>query len=151
MSRGAVPKVNRVRDVDGKRRMQEFRTIAADGNVHGPDLPPGDWPEATVRLYEALRRDAIGTTLTETEWLTVVDTMRLHALMWGDQPTAALKSSAEVRLRLQALGVSPEARMKLRLLVDDHSEPPSKLESFRERDAARRRRLMKGIQQERNA
>lgn len=146
MSRGAVPKVNRVRDADGKRRMQEFRTIAADGQVHGPDLPLGDWPEATVRLYESLRRDPIGTTLTDPEWLHVLDTMRLHSLLWSDEPSNAIKVAAEVRLRLQSLGITPEARMKLRLLVDDNPAPPSRLEQMKDESAARRRRLLKAVE-----
>ena len=137
MSRGAVPKVNRVRDVDGRRRQQEFRTIVADGEVHGPDLPAGDWPEATRTLYETLRRDAIGTTLQPVEWLHVIDTMRLHALLWLDEPSNAIKVAAEVRLRLQSLGVTPEARMKLRLMVEPDDAAQSKLDELRARQAAR--------------
>ncbi len=119
MSRGPVPKVNRVRDYDGKRRQQEFRVVAADGDVHGPELPAGDWPEQTRALYDTLRRDAIGTTLTSAEWLHVIDTMRLHSLLWRDEASNAIKVAAEVRLRLESLGISPAARMKLRLLVDN--------------------------------
>jgi hypothetical protein len=152
MSRGAVPKVNRVRDADGRRRQQEFRTIAADGEAHGPDLPDGDWPEQTRHLYETLRRDAIGTQLTPAEWLHVIDTMRLHSMLWSDEPSNAIKVAAEVRLRLQSLGITPEARMKLRLMVDEPA-PESKLEELRRRHdarslapgSARRRRLMKAV------
>lgn len=154
MSRGVVPKVERVRDADGKRRQAEFRYLAADGHAHGPELPAGDWPEATVRLYETLRRDPIGTELTAAEWLHVIDTMRLHSMLWSDEPSNAIKVAAEVRLRLQSLGITPEARMKLRMMIEPAESSMSKLDELRARQAARsltpgsprRRKLLKAVE-----
>lgn len=147
MSRGTVPKVNRVRDVDGKRRMQDFRTIAADGQVHGPDLPDGDWPEATREMYEAIRTEPFAADLTPADWRHVIDTMALHRNLWRDEPANQIKVAAEVRLRLQSLGVTPEARMKMRLLVTKEPAQPSRLEELQQQSAARRRKLLKAVEE----
>lgn len=118
MTRGTPPKLTRVRDVDGTRRQAEFTRLAADGQRRGPDLPEGiAWPEQTVALYEALRRDPVSQALTDADWQHVIDTCSLHRHMWDGDASLAVRVSAEVRLRLAQLGVTPEARLRLRMLI----------------------------------
>jgi hypothetical protein len=157
MPRGAIPKPARIRDYDNKQRVAEIVTLEFDGALRGPDLPEGDWPAQTVALYDAIRRDPISQGLTPVDFLHVVDTMSLHRQMWIDQPANAMKVAAEVRLRLQSLGVTPEARMRLRMHVATEPKPKSKLEELLEKNEARkvdrhrstqRRRVMKLIDAE---
>lgn len=149
--RGAIPKTSRVRDADNVRRQVEFTTLRADGEVRGPELPDGvDWPEQTQAMYDAIRRDAIAQALTAADWLHVIDTMSLHRLLWTDEPGNALKVAAEVRLRLAQLGVTPESRLRLRMLIAPEADekPESKLEGLRRREQARRRRLIKVLDEQ---
>ena len=140
MSRGAVPKVSRIRDADGQRRQAEFTKLVQDGEQRGPELPEGiEWPEQTQALYDAIRGDAIAQTLTEPDWQHVIDTMSLHRLLWADEASNAIKVAAEVRLRLAQLGVTPESRLRLRMLIAEPTETAApdadRLRTQRERKA----------------
>lgn len=130
MTSGNLPKLNRVRDVDGTRRQAEFTKLSDDGQVRGPELPEGiEWPEQTRAIYEALRRDPVAQVLTPADWCHVHDTMILHRELWLDQPSNALKVAGEVRLRLAQLGVTPESRLRLRMLITQPKDetPPSRM------------------------
>jgi hypothetical protein len=132
--------------------MVEFTHLAADGEVRGPDLSDVvEWPEQTRALYEALRVDPVSQVLTPTDWQHVIDTMTLHRLMWIDEPSNAIKVAAEVRLRLNQLGVTPESRMRLRMMVGpaQEREPVSNLDDLRARQQEqqkRKRRLTRLVQ-----
>lgn len=136
MTRGNLPKLGRVRDADNVRRHAEFTTLTDDGRRRGPDLPEGiDWPGQTRALYEALRCDPVAQALTPADWCHVVDTMSLHRLMWADEPANAMKVAAEVRLRLAQLGVTPESRLRLRMLIaepaDENTQPTPRVDAQR--------------------
>ena len=123
-SRGALPKLHPIRDRDGVKRRAEFTQLMPDDEVRGPELPNSiAWPDETVALYETLRRDPVAQALTDTDWRHVIDTMNLHRLLWSGEPSNAIKVAAEVRLRLAQLGITPEARLRLRLLIADRSTP----------------------------
>jgi hypothetical protein len=125
--RGTLPKQVRVRDADGVRRQAEFTHLTDDGQVRGPELPADiAWPSQTCALYEALRRDPVAQVLTPADWCHVHDTMVLHRELWLDQPSNALKVAGEVRLRLAQLGVTPEARLRLRMLISEPNETEHK-------------------------
>ena len=149
--RGPAPKAKLSRANDENRRAAEFRTLVPDDVVRGPELPDGviQWPPQTVALYEALRRDPGGQTLTDADWLHVVDTMLLHADLWSGNPRVA----GEIRLRLGQLGITPEARMRLRLLIDTGDREPegnlARLQRIqREKEqTARKRRILKTVSQ----
>jgi hypothetical protein len=149
--RGAVPKPTRVRDADNHRRIAEFTVLSADGEIRGPDLPESiEWPNQTRALYEALRIDPVSQVLTPADWQHVIDTMALHRLMWVGEPSNAIKVAAEVRLRLNQLGVTPESRLRLRLMVAPSADeaPTSTLEELRRRQREqeqRRRRLTRMV------
>jgi hypothetical protein len=145
--RGAVPKLHPLRDADGARRRAEFTQLTPDDIVRGPDLPPGiDWPEQTQALYEALRRDPIAQALTDADWHHVIDTMSLHRLLWTDEPSNAIKVASEVRLRLAQLGITPESRLRLRMLI---ASPDERAEQLRPHGMTpeRKARLLKAVEQ----
>lgn len=145
MTRGNLPKMTRVRDRDGLRRQAEFTKLVPDDVVRGPQLPERiEWPEQTRALYEALRTDPVAQMFTPADWAHVIDTMSLHRLMWVDEPANAIKVAAEVRLRLAQLGVTPESRMRLRMLIDDPANDETQAPRV---DAARKARLMHIVQQ----
>lgn len=117
-ARGALPKLHPIRDRDGVKRRAEFTSLVPDDQVRGPNLPTSiTWPDETVALYESLRRDPVAQALTDTDWRHVIDTMSLHRLLWSGEPSNAIKVAAEVRLRLAQLGITPEARLRLRMLI----------------------------------
>jgi hypothetical protein len=148
--RGPAPKPTRIRPTDDKRRQSEFTALTTDGEVRGPDLPGDGWPEETLAMYDTLRRSPMAQTWLDADWRYLIDTMVLHAAYWQGEP----KLAGEIRLRLGQFGVTPEARLRLRLLVDEAPPPESTLERLRARQAAqslapgsaRRRRLMKALE-----
>jgi hypothetical protein len=149
-ARGVLPKLHPVRAADGAKRRAEFTHLIADDVVRGPDLPPGiDWPEQTRALYEALRRDAVAQALTDADWMHVIDTMSLHRLLWVNEPSNAIKVAAEVRLRLAQLGITPESRLRLRMLITDPNELAEQSRPHG-MTAERKARLLKAVEQPNN-
>lgn len=150
--RGPAPKPQRIRPTDNKARQSEFKLLTSDDVVRGPELPEGDidWPPRTRALWHALRTSPMAATWLDVDWQSLLDLADLHRrFVAGD-----VKLAGEIRLRLGQYGVSPEARLRLRLLVDNgEPEVESKLEALRRRQAAnsiapgapRRRRLMNAV------
>lgn len=122
--RGRAPRAEDTKH--GERVLRTFSTIHADEVVRGPDLPAGDWPDATVALYEALRRSPMAQQWLTVDWLNLQDVMRLHAAYTQGE----LRHAPELRLRLGQYGVTPEARMRLRLMVDEAPAVGSKWDEF---------------------
>jgi hypothetical protein len=143
--KGLAPKLTPLRDRDGVRRQAEFTHLVLDDVVRGPDLPTSiTWPEQTVALYESLRRDPIAQALTDADWHHVIDTMSLHRLLWSDEPSNAIKVAAEVRLRLGQLGITPESRLRLRMLITDRSTETAP--RGRHMTPERKRRLLAAVE-----
>lgn len=131
--RGPAPQPN-LRTDHGKRRAAEFVSVTSDGQVRGPDLPEGDWPQATRALYESLRRSPMAQTWLDVDWFALHDLAILHAAYVSGE----LRHAPELRLRLAQFGVTPEARLRLRLMVEESSPTESKLEALRRRHAEAR-------------
>ena len=82
------------------------------------------------------------------DWQYLVDTALLHADLWSGNA----KVAPEIRLRLSAFGVSPDARMRLRITIADAAStaPETTVERLqreqREKDqTTRKRRLLKAV------
>lgn len=137
--RGPAPK-----DPDSRRRRnadEALTVVAADGKLHGPDLPEGfEWPVATVAWWETWRKSAQAKTFTDTDWSFLVDTAVMHAEFWlGNRALAA-----ELRLRVAKFGATPEDRMRLKIAVGEPSAPATpKLKT--KATANRRERLLKAV------
>jgi hypothetical protein len=54
-------------------------------------------------------------TFTEADWDFLLDTALLHSEMWNGET----KLAAEIRLRVSAFGSTPEARLRLKLKIDN--------------------------------
>lgn len=75
-----------------------------------PPLPPLDgeeWSANTISAWEAWRRDPVTTQWTESDIAYAHDTIMLHNVM---TPSTA----SEVRLRMDALGLTPKGKRDLR-------------------------------------
>lgn len=113
--RGPAPKAARVRD----RATVELEEIPVTGELHGPPLPvcpdEGGWHPQTVALWDSLRSSALLADEPELGWVFLIDTARMHHLMWTRGRWDDYAS--EVRLRLAKFGATPEDRMRLKVKV----------------------------------
>lgn len=80
-----------------------------------PELPrrskgEGPWPATTRAVWEAWRADPVTSQYTVADIAYALDTIRLHAVM-----TPA--SASEIRLRMDALGLTPKGKRDLRWRV----------------------------------
>jgi hypothetical protein len=72
-----------------------------------PELPEGEWRERTRMAWEAWRRDPVSAQWTPSDVDYAIDTIYLHH---GMTPNSA----SEVRLRMDALGLTPKGKRDLR-------------------------------------
>jgi hypothetical protein len=133
--RGPAPKKERTRPNDTARRAAEFTTLASTGELHGPDLPDGDWHPRTVDWWATWRRSPMAATFIEGDWSFLLDTAMLHSQMWNGDT----KHAAEIRLRVGKLAGTPEDRLRLRMEVDTEAEQVRKPNRM---SKARRERLL---------
>ena len=128
---GPRPKAVRAREDRTQHREQEFVHVVADGQVRGPELPDGDWPDATVRWWQTWRTSAQAQGFSPTDWDFLLDTALLHRALWlGDTRVAS-----ELRLRLVKFGPTEDDRARLRVRIDDPA-------TARVSDTTRRARLL---------
>jgi len=120
--RGPAPQPERSRPNDTARRQSEFTTVAADGQVRGPDLPDFAWHDRTVAWYETWRRSPMAATFIDADWDFLIDTAMLHTEMWNGSAGLA----AEIRLRVGKLAGTPEDRLRLRIQVDTEAQQAPK-------------------------
>lgn len=135
--RGPAPK-----DPDERRRRNAtapMTMVAADGKLHGPDLPDDlVWPAATLTWWATWRRSAQAQKFTDTDWSFLLDTAVLHAEFWlGDRSVAA-----ELRLRAAKFGATPEDRARLKLEIGD---PPAPNAPRAPASRGRRERLLRAV------
>ena len=72
---------------------------------------PFHWPARTREWWAMWRDSPLSSDFTSTDWSELLDTALLHARMWsGDH-----KVAAELRLRVQKFGATPEDRARLRI------------------------------------
>ena len=72
-----------------------------------PELPDGDWPEVTVAVWAAWRSDPVTGEYSPADIAYALDTIRIHAAMTPS-------NASEVRLRADALGLTPKGKRDLR-------------------------------------
>jgi hypothetical protein len=114
----------------------ERTTLVADGRKRGMPLPRGyvkdrdgkpvPWHPATVRWWNNWRSSPQATRmLTKPDWDFLLDTALMHHEMWTRRQ---FDLAAEVRLRVQQFGATPEARQRLRVDVTVDRPAPTEAE-----------------------
>jgi hypothetical protein len=141
--RGPAPKAQRV------RAAVELQELAVTGELHGfplPDLADGEeWHPQTLALWESLRESPLLAEEPALGWVFLVDTARMHHLMWTRGRWDDYAS--EVRLRLAKFGATPEDRMRLKVKVirpGEGSTAPARPGTGVADIGARRSRLTRG-------
>lgn len=86
-----------------------------------PDAPPDDllpedesWHPATLRWWTRWAESPLAATLPEVDWSELEATAVLHHEYMRKR---SFTLASELRLRMQQFGSTPEARMKLRILI----------------------------------
>jgi len=133
--RGRPPQMKQGRERDERKRAAELTKLAPTNQLHGPDLPEGEWHARTVDWWETWRRSPMATTFIESDWSFLLDTAMLHSEMWNGET----KHAAEIRLRVGKLAGTPEDRLRLRMEVDTEAEQVRKPNRM---SKARRDRLL---------
>jgi hypothetical protein len=133
--RGPAPKKERTRPNDTARREAEFTKLTPTDQLHGPDLPEGEWHARTIEWWATWRRSPMAATFIESDWSFLLDTAMLHSEMWHGET----KHAAEIRLRVGKLAGTPEDRLRLRMEVDTEAEQVRKPNRM---SKARRERLL---------
>lgn len=133
--RGPAPKETLSRERDMARRDEAKTTIKPDNVVRGAELPTDiSWHPRTVKWWDTWRRSPLAQTFTDSDWDFLLDTALLHSEMWNGET----KLAAEIRLRVSAFGSTPEARLRLRLKIDDDAAEIAQTVNM---DDERRKRL----------
>lgn len=100
-----------------------------------PVLPPGEWEDGTRALWAAWREDPVTAEYTPADIAYALETIKLHN-------ADATGKAAEIRLRMDALGLTPKGKRDLRWRVaaapagDEQKTSPKRKSS-----SARRGRL----------
>ena len=139
--RGPLPKSQRQRQRDQRRRDAEFRSVPRDGILRGPTIQEAtgrnDWPTPVVAWWDAWRAAPQAALFEVTDWqaLVVLADVRLRAL---NGSTAA---ATELRMAQAQLGSTWGDRLRMRIKIDDppsdEAEPePDKTAELRARMAA---------------
>lgn len=114
--RGPAPKTQLTRDNDQARREAATTKVKPDGVLRGSPLPKETpWHPRTVAWWATWRRSPLAQTFTEADWDFLLDTALLHSEMWNGET----KLASEIRLRVSAFGSTPEARLRLKLKIDN--------------------------------
>ena len=113
---GRAPQEHLSRERDQARREAAIVKVTDDGVLRGKPLPKETpWHPRTVAWWATWRRSPLAQTFTDSDWDFLLDTALLHSEMWNGET----KLAAEIRLRVSAFGSTPEARLRLKLKIDD--------------------------------
>jgi hypothetical protein len=122
-----------------------WRTVVADGELRGADLPEGvlpagqDWHPMTRRWWDAWRCSPQAQIFIDTDWLYLLDTARLHHELWCGRWEFAV----ELRLRVAKFGGTPVDRARLRVQIGVRGD--ARLEPAVVTDVEQRRRERKAL------
>ena len=113
---GRAPQEHLSRERDQARREAATTKVKADGVLRGQPLPNDiPWHPRTKAWWNSWRSSPLAQTFTDGDWDFLLDTALLHSEMWNGET----KLASEIRLRVSAFGSTPEARLRLKLKIDD--------------------------------
>lgn len=107
--RGPAPKPA---DKRARRNKAPEMTVIEVAPVEPPNLPEGQWCEATRAWWEMWQRSPLAPSFSEMDWAFLLDTALLHQQLWALGDTRVLP---ELRLRVAKFGATPEDRARLRV------------------------------------
>jgi hypothetical protein len=116
--RGPAPAAQRTRERDNKDTIK----LVSDGKKRGTALPPlwqhgkrTKWHPRTIAWWNHWRLSPQAVRMmTEPDWDFLLDTALMHHEMWTN---GRWELAAEVRLRVQKFGATPEDRSRLRVEI----------------------------------
>jgi hypothetical protein len=115
---GPLPKPERQRERDTKRRDRDFTVVRPDGQLRGPELDANHgYLPATVAWFEVWRRSPQAQLFEDTDWLAlqlVLPLVNSHFI----KPSAA--AASEIRLVTAALGATHADRLRLAKIRVEH-------------------------------
>lgn len=84
-----------------------------------PELPSDvDWHPQTLVWWQMWGESAMAELFTDSDWVFLAETALYHTALWN----GALSAGAELRLRVQKFGMTPEDRARLRIVFADANE-----------------------------
>ena len=88
-----------------------------------PELPTDrDWHPQTHVWWAMWKRSPMAELFTESDWVSLAETAIYHTALWNGN----LSAGAELRLRVQKFGMTPEDRARLRIVFADADEKDTK-------------------------
>jgi len=134
---GPEPKDHKI----GRTPNAEWVEVVNEPNLNTPDLPPGDWSDATSQWWNAVRSLPHTVLWADSDWIFAFDTARLKERFYDGDMTAAI--TMEMRRREDLMGTTVEARRKLRIrYISVHVTDDEIHEVFKEDVEDRRKRLL---------
>lgn len=117
---GPLPKAERQRERDTKRRQGEFVTVTRDGVLRGPTLATATgistWEPGTLAWWETWRLAPQAAVFETTDWGALARVAGLYDANLR-RPSAA--AASEVRMTEAALGGSFADRLRARIRIED--------------------------------
>ena len=115
--------------------------VVNEPNLNTPELPDGEWSEATIAWWNAIRQLPHTVLWADSDWIFAFDTARLKERFYYGDMSAAI--TMEMRRREDLMGTTVEARRKLRIrYISVHVSDDEIHEVFQEDVDSRRRRLL---------
>lgn len=116
---GPIPKPNRQRDRDTKRRDRDVRVVTPDNQLRGPELPTEHgFDPRTVAYYETWRRSPQAQVFEDTDWLAL---QLILPLFDGNLRKPSAAAVTEIRMTTAALGGTYADRLRIAKLHVDRS------------------------------
>jgi hypothetical protein len=118
--RGPAPKLQHQRERDTKRRQSDAVLLRADGELRGPDLPPGivnPHPE-TLRWWDTWRRSPQAQLFEDTDWEALKRAALLHDYVWKAPQKPSAAAISELRLIEERYGATYVDRQRAKIQIE---------------------------------
>lgn len=117
---GPLPKPERQRERDTKRRASEFTTVTRDGVVRGPTIEEATgssaWEPMTIRWWDTWRRSPQASLFEDTDWLRLATMAPLYD---GHVRRPSAAAMSEIRMNEERLGATYADRLRGRIRIED--------------------------------
>lgn len=118
---GPIPKPERQRERDTRRRDAEVRTVRPDGVLRGPELEAGlSYSPATLQWYATWRTSPQAQLFEDTDWLAL---QLVLPLVDQHYRRASAAAASEIRLVTASLGGTYADRLRLAKIRVEHDDP----------------------------